>query len=118
MSQEDLEKQLEKIQKSVSQSKFIDILLGYLAENPPIEERDTYQAWLQAHGYKDKRVIDYWGKLLFDSDQWQKERAINNLFALCETGNTLACEVLREFLGEEPTREAIKTRLVRLLNLK
>lgn len=118
MSQEDLEKQLEKIRKSVSPDKFIDILLGSLAENPSIEDRDTYQAWLQAYGHKDKRIVEYWEKLLFDNDKWQKERAINNLFALCETGTALACEVLRRFLGEEPTREAIKTRLVHLLNLE
>jgi hypothetical protein len=118
MSKEDLESQLEKIRQTVSPEEFVEILLKHLDQNPSIDDRDTYQAWLQAYGYKDRRVIDYWRKLLSDDDQWQQERAVQNLFALCETGNTSACEVLREFLGEEPSGKIIKRRLSRKLKLE
>lgn len=118
MSKEDLESQLEKIRQTVSPEEFIEILLRHLGQNPSIDDRDTYQAWLQAHGYKDRRVISYWQKLLSDDDQWQQERAVHNLFALCETGNAVAREVLREFLGEEPSSEIIKRRLSRKLRLE
>jgi HEAT repeat protein len=118
MSENDLENQLEKLRQTLSDEKFIKILLSYLDQNPSMDERDIYQAWLQAYGYKDKRVTDYWKKLLSDNDKWQQERAVHNLFGLCETGNTSACEILREFLGEEPSPEAVKRRLFRRLGLE
>ena len=118
MSIEDLEKQLEKTRKDVPREEFIQILLNRLEQNPEPEELDLLQIWLEAYGYKDERVVRYWQKLLSGDDREQRERAVNNLLAKCLTGNGLACEILREFLGEEPSLEAVKRRLFRRLGLK
>jgi hypothetical protein len=118
MTEENLETQLENIRQRVTQDEFIEILLGYLEQSLSEDARDIYQVWLQAYGYKDKRVINYWRKILTASDPWQQERAVHNLFAFCESGNTVACEALREFLGEIPSQEELKMRVFRKLGLE
>jgi hypothetical protein len=118
MSEDELESQLEIIRKTVSRTEFVQILLDRLDQNPSSEELDLLQVWLQAYGYKDERVIRYWQKLLLGNDREQQERAVNSLLVKCLTGNELACEILQEFLGEEPTLEAVKKRLFRRLGLK
>jgi len=118
MSIDDLESQLEKIRKEVTREEFVQILLNRLEQNPAPEELDLLQVWLQAYGYKDERVVRYWQKLLAGDNREQRERAVNNLLAKCLTGNALACEILREFLGEEPSLEAVRKRLFRRLGLE
>lgn len=118
MIQDELEHDLETLRQTKSQTEFIQILLNRLDGHLAQEELDTLQIWLQAYGYKDERVIRYWQNILTGNDVWQQERAIHNLFSICKTGSKLACKILQEFLGEEPSLEILKERLFARLNLK
>jgi len=117
MNEDDLEKQLETIRKQTSQEELIQFLLDYLNHNLGDEKHEILEVWLQTNSLHDERVIAYWKKILESDDPWRQEVAASNLLIKCLSGSILACNILQEFLGMEPSFETLNNWRINHLGL-
>jgi hypothetical protein len=108
---------LQTLQAKLSASDFTTLLLESLEKQLSLDTRDTLQGWLEVHstvsGDNDERIIRYWYTLLWGADWWQSQRALDGLFSRYQRGDSRVSEVLREFLGQEPTLEVIQHQRIR-----
>ncbi len=117
MSDSNLEKWLETVRQQVSQEEFVGLLLDRLDKNPDNEEREVLEVWLQVHSHQDERMVEYWRRILHVDDVRRQEQAATNLLAKCLAGNVLACQILQEFFGGEPSYEALNAWRMQRLGL-
>jgi len=103
---EEIKQLLETQRKVLSEKEFLDLLFQMLEENPSKEIVGLLRPWLCAYSAVDRnRVANYLAQFLSDPDPVEREIALRNLFSFPLEPEGDAYKILREFLGEEPTKE-------------
>jgi hypothetical protein len=103
---DDIQQILETQRKVLSEKEFLDLLFQILEENPSKEIRWLLRPYLCAHADVNRnRVANYLAQFLSDPDPIEREIVVRELFTFPLEPEGDAYKILREFLGEEPTKE-------------
>jgi hypothetical protein len=103
MNKDELKQYLESRRRNLSEKQFFELILTMLENDLSEESRDVLRAKLVAYSAVDEnRAALYWKQCLSDSNPLQREFAALQLAMMAKGPNSLAHQILTEYLGQEP----------------
>ncbi|HKY54849.1 MAG TPA: hypothetical protein VJM08_11110 [Anaerolineales bacterium] len=119
MDNEELDQYLEAQSNNLSRRDFFELIIDMLENNPSQEARRVLEIYLMTYSHVDEdRVARYLEKLLYDPAPLNREFAAFKLSILAREPDSIAYNILRDFLEEEPVEdkiwEILKERFLRL----